>query len=137
MVGIGFLMLFTAIWGVIKLLRRRPFGRGYVRLLIGMTFSGWVATLAGWYTTEMGRQPWLVHGILKTEQAVSDVSGSMVLTTLLSYLAVYIGLIIAYVATLFYLARKAASDDETAFTHPAVGARPGVASSQAILEQSH
>lgn len=137
MVGVGFLMLFTAIWGVFKLVRGRSFGRGYVILLIGMTFSGWVATLAGWYTTEMGRQPWLVHGILKTEQAVSDVSGTLVLTTLLSYLVVYVGLIIAYVATLFYLARKAASDDETAFADPAVGTRPGVASSQAILEQSH
>jgi cytochrome d ubiquinol oxidase subunit I len=36
--------------------------------LAGMTFSGWVATLAGWYVTEIGRQPFLVHGVLRTAE---------------------------------------------------------------------
>ena len=41
-----------------------------------MTFSGWVATLAGWYVTEIGRQPWLVYGVLRTADAASDVAGA-------------------------------------------------------------
>jgi cytochrome d ubiquinol oxidase subunit I len=39
-----------------------------------MTFSGWVATLAGWYVTEIGRQPWLVTGILRTGEAAGPVA---------------------------------------------------------------
>ena len=48
--------------------------------LVGMTFSGWLATLAGWYTTEIGRQPWLVQGVMTTKQAVADVPAPMVLS---------------------------------------------------------
>ena len=69
-----------------------------------MTFSGWVATLAGWYVTEIGRQPWLVTGVLPTEAAVADVAPSMVLGTLLVYLAVYAVLTAAYVGVIFHLA---------------------------------
>jgi cytochrome d ubiquinol oxidase subunit I len=46
--------------------------------LVPMAFSGWVATLAGWYTTEIGRQPWLVQGVMTTEMAVADVPAPMV-----------------------------------------------------------
>ncbi len=136
MVGIGLLMLLTALIGLYRIIRRRSAGRAYARLLLCMTFSGWVATLAGWYTTEIGRQPWLVNGVLMTEQAVSDVAPSLVLTTLVLYLLVYIGLIFAYMATVFYLARKAALDDESSFPDPAVGTRPGVAASQKIITES-
>ena len=72
-----------------------------------MTFSGWIATLAGWYTTEIGRQPWLVQGVMTTKQAVADVPAPLVLSTLLIYLAIYAALIFAYMATITYLARKA------------------------------
>jgi cytochrome d ubiquinol oxidase subunit I len=41
------------------------------RLLVVMTFSGWVALVAGWYVTEIGRQPYLVYGVLTTAQAAS------------------------------------------------------------------
>ena len=75
--------------------------------LVGMTFSGWLATLAGWYTTEIGRQPWLVQGVLTTREAVADVPAPMVLSTLLTYLAVYVILLGAYISVIFYLARKA------------------------------
>jgi cytochrome bd ubiquinol oxidase subunit I len=53
-----------------------------------MTFSGWVATLAGWYTTEIGRQPWLVQGVLTTEGGGGR-SRPAWCSTLLAYLAVY------------------------------------------------
>jgi cytochrome bd ubiquinol oxidase subunit I len=76
-----------------------------------MTFSGWLATLAGWYTTEIGRQPWLVTGVLSTKEAVADVPAGMVLGTLITYLAVYAVLLVTYVLVIFYLARKATKGD--------------------------
>ncbi|MCC6006081.1 MAG: cytochrome ubiquinol oxidase subunit I [Rhodobacteraceae bacterium] len=111
MVGTGLLML-AASWAGLALMRR---GRGpealprpFLMALVPFAFSGWVATLAGWYTTEIGRQPWLVTGVLRTDAAVGDVAPAMVLGTLLVYLAVYAVLVAAYVATLFHLARRRA-----------------------------
>jgi cytochrome d ubiquinol oxidase subunit I len=85
-----------------------------------MTFSGWLATLAGWYVTEIGRQPWLVSGVLRTAEAASDVAAPVIAGSLTMYLATYVVLIIAYVATLFYLARKAMGG-RLAETAPALG----------------
>lgn len=76
--------------------------------LVPMAFSGWVATLAGWYTTEIGRQPWLVNGVITTEMAVAEVPAPMVMSTLIGYLAVYAALLIAYISVIIYLSRTAA-----------------------------
>lgn len=114
MVGLGFAMLALS-WSSVWLMRR---GRGveglprpWIYALAGMAFSGWVATLAGWYVTEIGRQPWLVTGVLSTKDAVGPVTGGMVASTLVAYLLVYAGLMAAYLGTLTYLARKAARND--------------------------
>jgi cytochrome d ubiquinol oxidase subunit I len=107
MVGVGMLMLLTS-WAGAWLLWRRgaeSLPRTYLGWLTVMTFSGWVATLAGWYVTEIGRQPWLVQGVLTTAEAVGPVAAGMVLSTLLAYLAVYALLLAAYVGALFHLAR--------------------------------
>ena len=113
MVGVGMAMLAVS-WVALWFLFRRKQGvddargRWPLRALVAMSFSGWVATLAGWYTTEIGRQPWLVSGVLTTEQAVADVPAAMVGTTLALYLAAYAALTALYVGVLFYLARTAA-----------------------------
>ena len=73
-----------------------------------MTFSGWVATLAGWYVTEIGRQPFLVYGLLRTADLVADHPPAMVLATLVAYLVVYAGLLTAYVLVLMYMAQHPA-----------------------------
>jgi cytochrome bd ubiquinol oxidase subunit I len=65
-----------------------------------------VATLAGWYVTEIGRQPWLVTGVLTTAQAASKVPAGMIGATLALYLATYLVLIVAYISVLFHLANK-------------------------------
>jgi cytochrome d ubiquinol oxidase subunit I len=128
MVGTGVLMLIVSWAAAAMMLRRAPDGgrRGVEGLprwmlggLVGMSFAGWVATLAGWYTTEIGRQPWLVQGVLTTEAAVGPVSAPMVLSTLIAYLVVYAILLGAYVTVIFYLARKA-SRGEPVSTRPAV-----------------
>jgi cytochrome d ubiquinol oxidase subunit I len=72
-----------------------------------MTFSGWLAVLAGWYVTEIGRQPWVVYGVLRTADVASKVPAPMIGLSLALYLALYAVLIVAYVSVLFYLARKA------------------------------
>ncbi|HYF56374.1 MAG TPA: cytochrome ubiquinol oxidase subunit I [Salinarimonas sp.] len=107
MVGIGFLMLAVSWLASFQLWRRGELHRHVARVLVAMTFAGWIATLAGWYVTEIGRQPWLVTGVLTTAQAASRTVGAgMVASTLVGYLAVYAALLAAFIATIFFLARR-------------------------------
>ncbi len=99
-----------------------------VRALIAMTFSGWVAVVAGWYTTEIGRQPWLVYGVLSTAQAAGPVPGPMIGLTLAIYLTLYLALTAAYVSVVFRLARKATSSELPSGADPRpLSLRAGVA----------
>jgi cytochrome d ubiquinol oxidase subunit I len=108
MVGVGTLMLVIAWAGAWQLRHTGTLHTGLARILVWMTFSGWIATVAGWYTTEIGRQPWLVYGVLNTAQAAaSNVSGGMIITTLLMYLILYATLIVAFITVIFYMARHA------------------------------
>jgi len=111
MVGVGLLMLMVS-WSTA--LTFKPWKKNAsstlqtwrARVLVAMTFAGWVALIAGWYTTEIGRQPWLVSGVLTTAQAASTVvTAPKIALTLVLYLAIYVALITAYVSVLFYLAR--------------------------------
>jgi cytochrome d ubiquinol oxidase subunit I len=77
-----------------------------------MSFSGWIATLAGWYVTEIGRQPYLVSGLLKTSDAVTDIAPENVMFSFVLYLSVYVALLIAYLHTLFLMARRAVEIEE-------------------------
>ncbi|MFC5499490.1 cytochrome ubiquinol oxidase subunit I [Caenimonas terrae] len=119
MVGMGVLMLLVAWSSAWTLWRGRrlrakagttalPFSRWQLRLLTAMTFSGWVATLAGWWVTEIGRQPFLVYGLLRTADLVAVHPPAMVLSTLVAYLVVYAGLLLAYVGVLMYMAQHPA-----------------------------
>ncbi len=109
MVGIGFLMLIVSWWSVFSVSKKsKKDNQLMLRILSIMTFSGWVAVLAGWYVTEIGRQPWIVSGIFLTEDVVADHPAGMVLSTLIAYLAVYGFLLISYISTLRYLSSKPA-----------------------------
>jgi cytochrome d ubiquinol oxidase subunit I len=107
MVGIGSLMLATSWLAAWQLGRRGDMMPWLARVLVAMSFSGWVATVAGWYVTEIGRQPYLVYGVLTTAQATSNVPAPMIATTLAMYLTLYAALVVAYITVLFHLARKA------------------------------
>ncbi|MDC7712745.1 cytochrome ubiquinol oxidase subunit I [Vogesella sp. LYT5W] len=107
MVAVGVAMLLASWLAAWQLRRRGEPAPWLSRVLVAMTFSGWVATLAGWFVTEIGRQPWLVTGILRTADAASSVGGGMILSTLLMYLALYVVLLVSYVSVVFYLAKKA------------------------------
>jgi len=112
MVGIGVLMLAVAWWCSLRLYRKGELSPLQYKVLIGMSFSGWLATLAGWYVTEIGRQPYLVYGVLKTSDAVTTVATEQVALTLIMYLALYVVLLLAYVKTLFWLAKRAIEVEE-------------------------
>ena len=90
MVGLGLLMIGLGAWGVVLMARKRLFQTGwFLRFCVLMGPSGFVAVLAGWMVTEVGRQPWVVYGVLRTRDAVSPVIASQVATSLLAYVVVY------------------------------------------------
>ncbi len=105
MVACGMLMIFLAFFGVYKMTRFNQPTTLLAYALVSTTFIGWIATLSGWYTTEIGRQPWLVNGILKTADAVSVIPSNDVKLTLITYISIYIFLLLAYIKTLFYMAK--------------------------------
>ncbi|MCV0395794.1 MAG: cytochrome ubiquinol oxidase subunit I [Rhizobiaceae bacterium] len=112
MVGAGVLMLLTSWTAAFYLFRRGRLPKPLALFMVPMAFSGWVATLAGWYTTEIGRQPWLVTGVLRTADAVGPVAGSHVAFTLAAYVALYIVLLVVYLGVLVHLALKAAKEGD-------------------------
>ncbi len=123
MVGIGLLMIAVSWWCTYSLKRHKRLSKLQLQVLIGMTFSGWVATLAGWYVTEIGRQPYLIHGVLKTADAVTDIASSNVALTLAVYLSIYVLLLIAYVKTLYGLASKSVDVEEYDLSLPGLPER--------------
>jgi cytochrome d ubiquinol oxidase subunit I len=131
MVGVGMLMLATSWLAAWQLRRGGDINPWLARALITMSFSGWVATVAGWYVTEIGRQPYLVYGVLTTAQAASAVPAPMIAATLVMYLTLYAGLIVAYVTVLFHLARKAGGGKHAQPVYPA----PGLPAPQSQLVQ--
>jgi len=111
MVGMGVLMLLVSWWGAWILWRSRSarpartdYPRNLLYALAAMTFSGWVSTLAGWFVTEIGRQPFMVYGLLRTADLVATHPEGMVASTLIAYLVVYAFLLSAYVLVLMYMA---------------------------------
>jgi cytochrome d ubiquinol oxidase subunit I len=119
MVGVGVLMLLVSWIAWWQQRGGRDPSPAVVWALLAMTFSGWVAVVAGWYTTEIGRQPWLVQGVLTTAQAAGPVPAGAIGATLAMYLTLYLALTVAYVSVVFHLARKAAMG-----VLPPQGARP-------------
>ena len=112
MIITGFLMLGVSWLAAFIIYRKNQPNNFIAKILVLMTFSGWVALVAGWYSTEIGRQPYLVYGVLKTADAASSglaVSGAMIAATLAMYLAIYVFLIAAFISVVFYLAKKAAA----------------------------
>jgi len=124
MVGIGMLMLLVSWVAAWSLRRGRAPGKWLARGLVAMTFSGWVATLAGWYVTEIGRQPWLVTGVLTTADAAGPVPAATIGISLAMYLALYAALLVAYIVTLFHLAKKDGAPDTPVPDGPILDGRP-------------
>jgi cytochrome d ubiquinol oxidase subunit I len=112
MVGVGLLMFAVSWFASYELKFKTTLSERTAMVLVGMSFSGWVALVAGWYVTEIGRQPWLVHGVLTTAEAASQVPAGNIALSLAMYLTLYAALLSAYVSVVFYLAKKAVSGGE-------------------------
>jgi cytochrome d ubiquinol oxidase subunit I len=134
MVGLGLLM---ALLGVLSLLAR---ARGHLydwpwlhRYALAMGPSGLVAVLAGWITTEVGRQPWTIHGLLRTAESASPLAAPALAASLAAFVVVYFAVFGAGILYILKLMGKppAAHEPEqphipsrTAGTTPAVALRP-------------
>lgn len=112
MVGVGMLMLLVSWLGSVYLLRGKKLPVWLSRTFVGMTFSGWVATLAGWYVTEIGRQPYLVSGVLKTADAVTQLPPNNIAFSFTLYLVIYAALLVAYIRTLMLMCRRSVEIEE-------------------------
>ena len=112
MVGMGILMLFAAWAGSYYLFRRGELPDWLGKLFIAMSFSGWVATLAGWYVTEVGRQPYLVSGVLRTADAVTGLPPQNIGLSFALYAVIYAVLMVAYIRTLTLMCRKSVGIEE-------------------------
>jgi cytochrome bd ubiquinol oxidase subunit I len=107
MVGVGVLMLALSWTGLFVLKKGNP--RWLLWTFAAFTFSGWIATLAGWMVTEIGRQPWLVTGILRTAEAVGEASGAALGASLTAYVLTYAALLLSYMVVITHLAGKGTS----------------------------
>jgi len=112
MVGIGLAMLTLAWYGVWATRRNRTAPRWLLWTFAGFTFSGWIAVIAGWLVTEIGRQPWLVTGILRTRDAVGDISGAQLGASLTGYVLTYSLMLLAYFVVITHMAGKGAQQQE-------------------------
>ena len=127
MVGTGMLMLAVSWLTAWKLRRGKALPVWLVRVLVAMTFAGWLGLLSGWYVTEIGRQPWLVYGVLTAAQAASKVPPGNVMLTLALYLSLYVFLLVSYIKVVFHMARKAARPGSAVASPRGVDARQGLA----------
>lgn len=90
MVGLGCLMLLTAVISVYQRQKQTFYtNKNWLRLVIAMGPTGLIAILAGWFVTEVGRQPWVVYGLLRTKDAVSPHSTLHMSISLISFIIVY------------------------------------------------
>lgn len=108
MVYMGGIMATVSTGASCFLFRKRRLSSPWCKILVYFTFSGWIATLAGWCVTEIGRQPWLVQGILKTADAVTQTGAGMVMSTYALYIIAYAIVLPSYIFVIFYLARSQA-----------------------------
>lgn len=90
MVGLGVAMLAFGIWGLVARLRGGLYdGRWLHRAALVMGPTGFVAVIAGWITTEVGRQPYTIYGLLRTADSASPLAAPAVAVSLVAFVVVY------------------------------------------------
>ena len=90
MVGLGMLMILTGLAGLVLYFRKRLFEtRWFQYWCMAMTPAGFIAVLAGWFVTEIGRQPYIVFGVLRTAESMSPVSGPPIAMSLAAFVLIY------------------------------------------------
>lgn len=103
MVGIGLLFILTALIGLYLRLSKKLYDSlWFLKWCVYIAPLGFVAVIAGWFTTETGRQPWIIYGLLRTKEAASILPGSTVFISLSAFVILYALLLITFI---FYLIR--------------------------------
>ncbi|MCT8998802.1 cytochrome ubiquinol oxidase subunit I [Chelativorans intermedius] len=119
MVGIGLLLIAVGFWGLCLWWRGRLFtSRWFLVSSSYMWPLGFIAILAGWFVTEQGRQPWLVHGLMRTAEGISPVPGASVAGTLVLFLFIY-GVVFSM--GIYYINRLIAAGPMEARAEPSAG----------------
>jgi cytochrome d ubiquinol oxidase subunit I len=132
MVGMGVVMLVLGLWGAAAwTLKRIDADRWYHRALVLAGPSGFIAVLTGWITAEVGRQPYVVYGVLRTADAVSPVPAGSVATSLLFFIVVY-GIVFS--AGALYILRLMAKGPDSDEAVPESNQPPGTPLGAAIEE---
>lgn len=107
MVGMGLLMILAGLWSLwLRRANRLHSSKFFLRFMLLMGPSGLIALLAGWVTTEMGRQPWVVYGLMRTEDAVSPLSTIEMSISLTLFVLVYFVLFGTGIAYMLKLVHK-------------------------------
>lgn len=98
MVGLGSAMMLASLWVILRWWRRRPVAdsRGLLTFLALLTPAGFIAVEAGWVVTEVGRQPWIIHGVMRTEDALTPMPGLVYPLLGISALYLFLGVVTAY-----------------------------------------
>ena len=131
MAGIGMVLLATAITGAVLRWRYRLYDTRWFQLLaMAVAPLGFIAVLAGWTTTETGRQPWIIYGQLRTADAVAPVMAHAVTTTLLIFFAVYGVLLLSF---LWFAGRIAIRGPQGATATDPRHVRPGLDRSASLI----
>jgi len=122
MVAIGFAMLAVGLWSLIARARGRLYGSPWLhRVAVLMGPSGFVAVTAGWITTEVGRQPFTVYGLMRTAESASPLAAPAVGASLIAFVCVYFAV---FGAGLVYLLRLMSHAPERGERGPAGEAGP-------------
>jgi len=137
MVGLGFLMLALGLWSLWARWRKTLYTNTSLhRAAVPMGGSGFIAVLAGWYTTEVGRQPYTVYGLMRTADSLSPVDAPAVGASLVAFVVVYFLVFGAGVFYLFRLFRRPPIlDDDHELDkgpHRSTGITPGPAQEETI-----
>ena len=119
MVGIGVLMLITAAWSLFRWRAGKLVqSRALLRMWSWMSPAGFIAVLAGWYTTEIGRQPYVIYGLMRTDEAATVIGAASVITSLVAFGTVYLFVFIAGSYYLLKLLRKGPQPVGDDLRHP-------------------
>ncbi|MDB5682294.1 MAG: Cytochrome bd2 ubiquinol oxidase subunit [Sphingomonas bacterium] len=116
MVGLGLLMIALGAFSLVQRLRRKLYDRGLLhRFALVMGPAGFVAVIAGWVTTEVGRQPWVIYGLLRTADAVSPIATPGVTGSLIAFVIVYFSV---FAAGTFYILQLMAKPPHSGESDP-------------------
>jgi cytochrome d ubiquinol oxidase subunit I len=123
MVGLGVIMLALGLWGaVLWAMKRLDAAKLFQRAMVVAAPAGFIAVLAGWITAEVGRQPWLVYGVMRTAEGVSPVAAGSVATSLIAFIIAYA---IIFAAGALYILRLIAKGPDTEEPPPQSNQPPG------------